>query len=45
MNADGPLMLVKGINDLKEVSAPYNTTLFKINGAKSLNQKFNIRQI
>ena len=35
MNADGPLMLVKGINDLKELSVPYNTTLFKINGAKS----------
>ena len=35
MNADGPLMLVKGINDLKELSVPYNTTLFKINGAVS----------
>ena len=35
MNADGPLMLVKGINDLKELSVPYNTTLFKINGAAS----------
>jgi hypothetical protein len=33
MNADGPLMLVR-YKRFKEVSAPYNTTLFKI-GAKS----------
>ena len=31
VNADGPLMLVKGIYDLKEVSIPNTITLFKLN--------------
>lgn len=31
VNADGPLMLVKGIYDLKEVSTPNTITLFKLN--------------
>ncbi|MGX5819248.1 hypothetical protein ACWKWU_13680 [Chitinophaga lutea] len=35
MNADGPLMLVKGINDLKATSAPHTITLFKLNGDQS----------
>lgn len=34
-NADGPLMLVKGINDMKEITTPNTTTLFKINAADS----------
>ena len=35
MNADGPLMLVKGINDLKETSKPDAITLFKLNSKNS----------
>ncbi|WP_289663347.1 hypothetical protein [Flavobacterium panacagri] len=35
LNADGPLMLVKGINDLKEVSKPDTVTLFKLNSKNS----------
>ncbi|HEY1192677.1 hypothetical protein [Flavobacterium sp.] len=35
LNADGPLMLVKGINDLKEVSKPNAITLFKLNSNNS----------
>ncbi len=35
VNADGPLMLVKGINDLKELSLPNSITLFKLNSDKS----------
>ncbi|RXM44096.1 hypothetical protein [Flavobacterium sp. YO12] len=35
LNADGPLMLVKGINDLKELSKPNAITLFKLNSQKS----------
>ncbi len=35
VNADGPLMLVKGINDLKELSQPNSITLFKLNSDKS----------
>lgn len=31
INADGPLQLVKGINDLKELSKPNSITLFKLN--------------
>jgi hypothetical protein len=29
-NADGPLMLIKGINDLKEVTGPNTKTLFRL---------------
>jgi hypothetical protein len=35
INADGPLQLVKGINDLKELSKPNTITLFKINSQNS----------
>ncbi len=35
MNADGPLMLVKGINDLKELSKPNAITLFKLDAKNS----------
>jgi hypothetical protein len=35
LNADGPLQLVKGINDLKELSKPNSITLFKINSQNS----------
>lgn len=35
MNADGPFMLVKGINDFKEFAQPNSITLFKLNGNKS----------
>jgi len=35
LNADGPLMLVKGINDLKEVSEPNAITLFKLDANNS----------
>lgn len=35
LNADGPLMLVKGINDLKELSKPESITLFKLNAKNS----------
>ncbi|MDG2433444.1 hypothetical protein [Flavobacterium sp.] len=35
MNADGPLMLVKGINDLKELSPENTNTIFKINSKKT----------
>ncbi len=35
VNADGPLMLVKGINDLKKLSQPNSITLFKLNSDKS----------
>lgn len=35
LNADGPLMLVKGINDLKETSKPNAITLFKLNSKNS----------
>lgn len=35
INADGPLMLVKGINDLKELSKPESITLFKLNSKNS----------
>jgi len=35
LNADGPLMLVKGINDLKEVSKPNAITLFKLDAKNS----------
>ncbi|KAF2513403.1 hypothetical protein [Flavobacterium foetidum] len=34
-NADGPLVLVKGINDIKEVSKPNSITLFKLNSENS----------
>jgi hypothetical protein len=35
VNADGPLVLVKGINDLKELSKPSTITLFKLNSHNS----------
>ena len=35
LNADGPLQLVKGISDLKEVSKPNAITLFKLNSKNS----------
>lgn len=35
VNADGPLFLVKGINDLKAESTPNSITLFKLNNANS----------
>lgn len=35
INADGPVMLVKGINDLKKLSQPNSISLFKLNGQKS----------
>lgn len=35
VNADGPLQLVKGIKDLKELSNPNAITLFKINSSNS----------
>ncbi|MNL03869.1 hypothetical protein D3C87_1244170 [compost metagenome] len=35
INADGPLQLVKGINDLKELSKPNSITLFKLNAKNS----------
>jgi len=35
INADGPLMLVKGINDLKELSQPNSISLFKLNAQNS----------
>lgn len=34
-NSDGPLVLVKGINDIKELSNPNAVTLFKINSQNS----------
>ncbi|WP_413532205.1 hypothetical protein [Empedobacter brevis] len=39
INADGPLQLVKGINDLKELSKPNAITLFKLNSQHSPYQK------
>nr|WP_121272883.1 hypothetical protein [Pedobacter schmidteae] len=39
INADGPLQLVKGINDLKALSEPNTTTLFNINAQHSPYQK------
>lgn len=39
INADGPLQLVKGINDLKELSKPDAITLFKLNSPNSPYQK------
>lgn len=35
INADGPFMLVKGINDFKEFAQPNSITLFKLNGNNS----------
>lgn len=35
VNGDGPLVLVKGINDLKELSKPSTITLFKLNSHNS----------
>lgn len=35
VNADGPLFLVKGINDLKAESTPNSITLFKLNNSNS----------
>lgn len=35
INADGPFMLIQGINDLKEVSHPNTITLFKIDSKNS----------
>ncbi|GAA3735399.1 hypothetical protein GCM10022422_17880 [Flavobacterium ginsengisoli] len=35
INVDGPLMLVKGINDIKELSKPESITLFKLNAKNS----------
>lgn len=35
INANGPLQLVKGINDLKELSKPNSITLFKLNSKNS----------
>ncbi|WPC10549.1 hypothetical protein LEQ03_03970 [Riemerella anatipestifer] len=35
INADGPFQLVKGINDLKELSKPNSITLFKLNSEDS----------
>jgi len=35
INADGPLQLVKGINDLKEFSKPNSITLFKLHSKNS----------
>jgi hypothetical protein len=35
INADGPVQLVKGINDLKEFGKPNTITLFKINAINS----------
>ncbi|WP_291047615.1 hypothetical protein [Empedobacter sp. UBA1574] len=35
INADGPLQLVKGINDLKELSKPNTIILFKLNSQYS----------
>ncbi|MGJ1361256.1 hypothetical protein ACR79B_06785 [Sphingobacterium spiritivorum] len=35
VNADGPLQLVKGINDLKDLSSPNTITLFRINAQHS----------
>jgi hypothetical protein len=35
INADGPLMLVKGINDLKELSQANSISLFKLNAQGS----------
>jgi hypothetical protein len=34
-NSDGPLVLIKGINDVKELSKPNTITLFKINSQNS----------
>ena len=39
INADGPLQLVKGINDLRELSKPNSITLFKLNSNNSPFQK------
>lgn len=39
INADGPLQLVKGINDLKEISQPNSITLFKLDGKNSPYRK------
>ncbi|QBQ41335.1 hypothetical protein E2P86_09270 [Sphingobacterium psychroaquaticum] len=35
VNADGPLMLVKGINDLKTLTTPNTVTLFKLDASDS----------
>lgn len=35
INADGPFMLVKGINDFKELAQPNSMTLFKLNSKDS----------
>lgn len=35
INADGPFMLVKGINDFKELTQPNSMTLFKLNSKDS----------
>jgi len=35
LNSDGPLMLVKGINDLKKVTTPHTVTLFKLDNTSS----------
>lgn len=41
VNADGPLMLVKGINDFKEFTQPNSITLFKLNAHNSPYQHSN----
>ncbi len=41
INADGPLMLVKGINDFKEFTQPNSITLFKLNANNSPYQHSN----
>ena len=35
LNDDGPITLVKGINDLEEITEPNSITLFNINGDDS----------
>lgn len=35
INADGPFMLVKGINDLKDLAKPSSMTLFRLNSKNS----------
>ncbi|MGG7551818.1 hypothetical protein ACQ7CX_14460 [Chryseobacterium arthrosphaerae] len=35
INADGPLMLVKGINDFKEITSANSITLFRLNAKNS----------
>ncbi|SDJ56415.1 hypothetical protein [Chryseobacterium jejuense] len=39
INADGPFMLVKGINDFKEFAKPNSMTLFKLNSNNSPYQQ------